>query len=148
MRARMTSTSAHLRNLNRPKTTMDSFIPLPALLPECRQREEALGIDADGGARRAGSHASRPAIDVHAHVAFHRMLGDPIAMHGPQALILARPRTEAEQQPAEQPRLGGRRSRHLNYTVGTVARTVAATDAAVVNEDLPARRPMDGVRRA
>src|SRR3546814_20907427 len=89
-------------------------------------------------AGRAGAHAGGAAGDPLAHVAFDRdLLGLFLAqlLLGPFGRRLARSRPPAEQQPAEQARLGRRRRFHADHALGAVAHAIAAAAAAGFHED-------------
>src|SRR3546814_3983835 len=103
--------------------------PSAGVLFEPRDRQEFFGRDADRGAGRAGAHAGGAAGDPLAHVAFDRdLLGLFLAqlLLGPFGRRLARSRPPAEQQPAEQARLGRRRRFHADHAIGAVAHAAAA----------------------
>src|SRR4051812_45721653 len=111
--------------------------------------QELLGCDADRGARRAGAHAGRAALDARAHVALDRLLGRfrIDAFLGPFLRRLAGARAEAGEEPGEEVRLLRRNLVHPDHAIGAIALAIAAADAGLVDEDLAVRTAMDRVGR-
>src|SRR5258706_2206000 len=119
---------------------------------EAGHAQKLLRGDADRGAGRTGADTGRSAVDPGAHIAFDRFFGlldpRPAVLVAPFLRRLARPRPHAEQQPAQDPRLGRRHAVHADHAVRAVALAIAAADAGLVNEDFAVRSAMDRVGRA